>query len=238
MSSELPNLWIRENTLSLPRAKRAMRRVGESPVRVLETNIDLPLSVNGDLNKGPNGNNRGAVHDHHHHHHDHEAEAAAPTDTMLAHHHHVKYPLPNDDDDDDDIKGKPGKLQKMAHRHGLTKKGLLLLLLVGFLCVVQLVALLVMTVLWPKDLEQLKTEVCLTPDCLRASAQPVTTGGQQFTPAGRDKTIPGRNWLRKVATLGTSMLVTAISGWVQYSSNGRRGKRGRKNRRGRRKWIE
>lgn len=171
MSSELPNLWIRENTLSLPRAKRAMRRVGESPVRVLETNIDLPLSVNGDLNKGPNGNNRGAVHDHHHHHHDHEAEAAAPTDTMLAHHHHVKYPLPNDDDDDDDIKGKPGKLQKMAHRHGLTKKGLLLLLLVGFLCVVQLVALLVMTVLWPKDLEQLKTEVCLTPDCLRASAQ-------------------------------------------------------------------
>lgn len=171
MSSELPNLWIRENTLSLPRAKRAMRRVGESPVRVLETNIDLPLSVNGDLNKGPNGNNRGAVHDHHHHHHDHEAEAAAPTDTMLAHHHHVKYPLPNDDDDDDDIKGKPGKLQKVAQRHGLTKKGLLLLLLVGFLCLVQLVALLVMSVLWPKDLEQLKTEVCLTPDCLRASAQ-------------------------------------------------------------------
>lgn len=147
-----------------------MRRVGESPVRVLETNIDFPLSVNGDLNKGPNGNKRGSVHDHHHHHHDHEAEAAAPTDTMLAH-HHVKYALPHEDDDEDDIKGKPGKLQKMAQRHGLTKKGLLLLMLIGFLCLVLLVALLVMAVLWPKDLQQLKMEVCLTPDCLRASAQ-------------------------------------------------------------------
>lgn len=139
-------------------------------MRVLETNIDFPLSVNGDLNKGPNGNKRGSVHDHHHHHHDHEAEAAAPTDTMLAH-HHVKYPLPHEDDDEDDIKGKPGKLQKVAQRHGLTKKGLLLLILVGFLCLVLAVAVLVMTVLWPKDLQQLKMEVCLTPDCLRASAQ-------------------------------------------------------------------
>lgn len=148
-----------------------MRRAGESPVRILETNIDFPpLSVNGDLNKGgPNGNNRGSVQYHHHHHHgDHEAESAAPTDTMLS---HVKYPIPDDDDEEITNKGKPGKLQKVATNHGLTKKGLLLLLLTGFLCLLLLVALLVMAVLWPRDLNRANVEVCLTPDCLRASAQ-------------------------------------------------------------------
>lgn len=144
-----------------------MRRAGESPVRVLETNVDFPLTVNGDVNKGPNGNKRGSLHDHHH---DHDAESAAPTDTMLT--HPAKYPLPNDDEDDDDLtKTKPGKLQKVAHKHGLTKKGLLLLLLTAFMCALLLVTLLVMAVMWPRDLQQLKMEVCLTPDCLRASAQ-------------------------------------------------------------------
>lgn len=146
-----------------------MRRAGESPVRVLETNVDFPLSLNGDVNKGPNGNKRGSLHDHHHH--DHDAESAAATDTMLV--HHAKYPLPHDDDDDDDhlTKSKPGKLQKVAHRHGLTRKGLLLLMLTVCLCVLLLVALLVMAALWPRDLHHLKMDVCLTPDCLRASAQ-------------------------------------------------------------------
>lgn len=194
----LPNLWILENGLVqqqgdfrrggggseveeegvLDQAKSKMRRAGESPVRVLETNIDFPpLTVNGDLNKGggPNGNKRGAsVHDHHHHMHlDHDSECgAAPTDTMLS--HPAKYRVPADDDDDDDglqTKGKPGKLQKMAHKHGLTKKGLLLLIFTACVCLVLLVAILVMAVLWPRDLDQMKVEVCLTPACLRASAQ-------------------------------------------------------------------
>ncbi|XP_069942306.1 uncharacterized protein [Cherax quadricarinatus] len=168
MSSELPNLWILENGLLTTGASGSMRRAGESPVRVLETNVDFPLSLNGDVNKGPNGNKRGSLHDHHH---DHDAESAAPTDTMLV--HHAKYHLPNDGDDDDDdlTKGRPGKLQTVAHRHGLTKKGLLLLMLTVCLCILLLVALMVMAVLWPRDLNQMKLEVCLTPDCLRASAQ-------------------------------------------------------------------
>lgn len=168
MSSKLPNLWILENSL-LPEGATTttMRRAGESPVRVLETNVDFPLTVNGDVNKGPNGNKRGSLHDHHH---DHDAESAAPTDTMLT--HPTNYPLPNDDEDDDDLtKAKPGKLQKVAHKHGLTKKGLLLLLLTACMCALLLVTLLVMAVMWPRDLQQLKMEVCLTPDCLRASAQ-------------------------------------------------------------------
>nr|XP_027237808.1 endothelin-converting enzyme 2-like [Penaeus vannamei] len=177
MSRKLPNLWIRENSLfdgaeggGEGAAEGAMRRAGESPVRVLETNIDFPLSVNGDVNKGPNGNKRGSLHDHHHHHlhHDHhDAEAAAATDTMLSHH---KYPLPNDDDDEEP-RPPAGKLGKVASKHGLTKKGLTLLLITLGVCLLLLLALLVMAAMWPREQEEPKMEICLTPDCLRASAQ-------------------------------------------------------------------
>ncbi|KAK7070572.1 hypothetical protein SK128_027381, partial [Halocaridina rubra] len=181
----LPNIWIRENSLPVvfEEAAAAMRRSGESPVRVLETNVDFPLSLNGDLNKGPtNGNKRSSLHDHHlhhhhhhpvlHHHHDLDAEGATPSDTMLK--HNTKYPLANDDDDDDTLTKKtkkPGKLQKMASKHGLTKKGLVLLLLFGFVCLFLLVALLVLVIMWPRPDEMYPRDVCLTPDCLRASAQ-------------------------------------------------------------------
>ncbi|XP_063590993.1 endothelin-converting enzyme 2-like isoform X2 [Penaeus indicus] len=177
MSRKLPNLWIRENSLldgaeggGEGAAEGAMRRAGESPVRVLETNIDFPLSVNGDVNKGPNGNKRGSLHDHHHHHlhHDHhDPEAAAATDTMLSHH---KYPLPADDDEEEP-RPPAGKLGKVASKHGLTKKGLTLLLMTLCLCFLLLLALLVMAAMWPREQEEPKMEICLTPDCLRASAQ-------------------------------------------------------------------
>lgn len=160
-----------------------MRRSGESPVRVLETNIDLSLTVNGDVNKGPNGNNRSSLHndDHHqhphphhplrHHDHHHDAEAAAATDTMLS---HRKCPLPADADDTDGDarpRPRPGKLQRIADQHGLTKKGLTLLLAALCFCFFLLVVLLGMAAKWPRSHLQANRKICLTSDCLRASAQ-------------------------------------------------------------------
>ncbi|CAL4152400.1 unnamed protein product, partial [Meganyctiphanes norvegica] len=185
------------------------QRAEESPPKILETNVDFPpLTVNGDIIKGPNGNNHNDHHTHHHHllhhhhhcsadrlhdqdnmhmhhvhdlhhpSHDHDAETATPTDTMLTHPH--KFPLPEDDDDDEGgmtndtgVKAYDSnwKLQKVAHRHGLTKKGLVLLCLLGMLATFLLVVLLVLVAMWPREDHQDKIEVCLTPDCLRASAQ-------------------------------------------------------------------
>ncbi|XP_076031913.1 uncharacterized protein LOC143019816 [Oratosquilla oratoria] len=180
-----------------------MNRIEDSPPRVIETNIDFPaLSVNGDLNKGSNGNNRTApipeesddhemetppqatdimlsgdtkiplhpLHHHHHHHH-----------PMHHHHHplhhHHRHRSNNEEEEEDEEDGvamkkrKPSQLDKMADRHGLTKKGVVLLMLACVVCVLLVVALLVMVVLWPRDLLEEKLEICLTPDCLRASAQ-------------------------------------------------------------------
>lgn len=63
------------------------------------------------------------------------------------------------------------RLHRLAQKHGLNKKGLVLLILSCAMCVLLLVALLTMVALWPRATEGDHTEVCLTPDCLRASAQ-------------------------------------------------------------------
>ncbi|XP_018018430.1 uncharacterized protein LOC108674955, partial [Hyalella azteca] len=63
------------------------------------------------------------------------------------------------------------KLHRLAQKHGLNKKGLVILLLCSASCILLLIALVTLVVLWPKTSEGDHTEVCLTPDCLRASAQ-------------------------------------------------------------------
>lgn len=63
------------------------------------------------------------------------------------------------------------KLHKLAQKHGLNKKGLVLLILSSAICILLLVALITMVVLWPKSDDGDDMDVCLTPDCLRASAQ-------------------------------------------------------------------
>lgn len=263
MSRKLPNLWIRENSLfdgaeggGEGAAEGAMRRAGESPVRVLETNIDFPLSVNGDVNKGPNGNKRGSLHDHHHHHlhHDHhDAEAAAATDTMLSHH---KYPLPNDDDDEEP-RPPAGKLGKVASKHGLTKKGLTLLLMTLCLCFLLLLALLGMAAMWPRAQSEAKVDICLTPDCLRASAQVspllpssfrrdgvrqragkrrrasarLAADGDQRTPPSREAQVaPLRAGSRKIGPFGARM--GSAGRWRVEAGGGRRRERQRKREKG------
>ncbi|KAL7639782.1 UNVERIFIED_CONTAM: hypothetical protein RMT77_009192 [Armadillidium vulgare] len=169
--------------------------------RVLETDIDYPpRSVNGDLSRfpygerqtprqgfvgtpinlgmtGPNGNKRGSVHDL-----DNENEGNNPSDTMLS--HGAKITLPDDDDEDEmnphmgrhsrGLSKRPqtnGKLGRMASKHGLTHKGLTLVLFLAGLCLVLFMILLVMGAMWPTAQGNLKKDICLTPDCLRASAQ-------------------------------------------------------------------
>ncbi|KAF2352667.1 hypothetical protein FHG87_016578, partial [Trinorchestia longiramus] len=63
------------------------------------------------------------------------------------------------------------KLSRLAQKHGLNKKGLVILLLCSMFCILLLVALITMVVLWPKTSDADQADVCLTPDCLRASAQ-------------------------------------------------------------------
>lgn len=170
-----------------------MKRFQDSPPhrpRPLETDIDYPpRSVNGDINRppfgggdrmgvppppgmaGPNGNKRSSLPGPDP---DVEGEAATPSDTMLS-----KAPLPDDDDEEDLTRGhsrgrratSSGHLGRMASRHGLTRKGLLLLLFLGSLCILLFLALLVMGAMWPQSLGVQRKDVCLTPDCLRASAQ-------------------------------------------------------------------
>ena len=169
--------------------------------RILETDIDYPpRSINGDLNRlppyvgerssrgmapgppslgmsvnasGTNGNKRASMQEL-----DTEAECATPSDTMLS--HASKMPLPDDDEDDDTmtrtrVSGRRsvprGKLNRMAQRHGLSRKGLLLLLFFMALSILLLMTLFVMGAMWPSEDDLNAKEICLTPDCLRASAQ-------------------------------------------------------------------
>ena len=148
-----------------------------------------PRSSYGDLAKGPNGDvMRGSCELHC------DLESPQPSDSML------KYPLSQDDDEDDsggrdedfpnpneehdrseaetDLappqatrKPKRDPLQRLASQHGLTKKGLSLLMGSMGACGLLLVALLVLVVLWPRQDYGNKAPVCLTPDCLRAAAE-------------------------------------------------------------------
>ena len=159
-----------------------MRRLQDSPTRpsVLETNVDFPppLTINGDLNRmtmgsgGPiNGNNKrvGSTFEL-----DNDAESATPTDTMLTqasksrlpedeeenhHHHHHHHHI------------RPNRVQRTAAKYGVTSKGLGLLICFGGLVIVLSVTLFSMIAMWPRDAQNIHQEVCLTPDCLRASAE-------------------------------------------------------------------
>ena len=88
----------------------------------------------------------------------------------------LKYPIPADGEADSqaDLRGlnhKPDALQRLACRHGLTRKGLCLLVWALLACVCLLLAVLCLLTLWPRQAQQGKAPVCLTPACLRAAAQ-------------------------------------------------------------------
>ena len=63
------------------------------------------------------------------------------------------------------------RLHGFAHKHGLNKKGLVLLILTTTMCLLLLMAVVVMGLMWPTQSDGDQADVCLTPDCLRASAQ-------------------------------------------------------------------
>ena len=177
-----------------------MRRHHDSPTRpsVLESNVDFPpppppLTVNGDVNRmnmsvgggnnnpvNGNGTNKrsGSLPEL-----DNDAESASPTDTMLTQSSKSRIP---DDDDDPPLSHhlshhhahhhhhhhiRPSRVQRTAAKYGVTTQGLGLLICCGGMVLVLLVTLLSMVVMWPTDEQNRLQEVCLTPDCLRASAE-------------------------------------------------------------------
>lgn len=108
-----------------------------------------------------------------HHHHQHHQQQASQYHQQG--HHHITaqahQPLHSSSSSSQLPYQSNSRLHRLAQKHGLNKKGLVMLIFSSALCILLLVALLTLVAMWPDETEGDRTEVCLTPDCLRASAQ-------------------------------------------------------------------